>query len=113
MKVITVPKDKAAEKLLDYDNAQAEELIELELLPSDFRYLFEIGYWNLINNVSGSLIDEFEDESISDRVQLKELIGVLEAKDFSSDPRISKLNMQICSLVKEAYSRKTSIHFFF
>jgi len=78
MKVITVPKDKAAEIALDINEAKAEQLIEIELSDKEFKFLiFESRTFDLINLITGSLIGDFESEEISGEENLKKVIEVL------------------------------------
>lgn len=111
--VISVPKDKKAERMLDHDKVLPSQLIELEVSDEDFSYLYNSGYWDLVNKIANSNIDDFEDESITDAHVLAELIKALETRSFSYDRRLEKWNDNVCALFREAYSRKTSIHFFF
>jgi hypothetical protein len=64
MKFISVPRDSIAEERLDYDMAEREELIELNLDGESFYKLLKADFFNSINKMIGKLIDDFEDEHI-------------------------------------------------
>ncbi|WP_312921090.1 hypothetical protein [Empedobacter brevis] len=65
-KLIVIPKNKTAERDLDFDEASSEELIEITLDQFEFYSLWDYGVFLLINKVCSTNIDDFEDEHIYD-----------------------------------------------
>lgn len=105
-RVITVPKDAKASHALDYDNANPEHLIELNLTHKEFMKLYNDNFFNYLNNVCNVNIDDHESEVIDDREAIK---LILENYKGNTD----MLYFSILNLFKEALNRSTSIHFHF
>ncbi|WP_160137161.1 hypothetical protein [Chryseobacterium sp. c4a] len=104
-KLIIVPKDKEAEIALDYDTATPEQVVELNLTDEEFEKLWEEGVFSLINEITNSNIDDFEDEHITD------LNDILNAY-----VELQKTSNGVADLIKMfelAITYKTSIHFYF
>ncbi len=111
---ITVPKDKKAEIDLDYDQASHNQLIEIKLNQSQFDQLWNNEIFKLINSVSGSLIDDFESETITNNNKILNVIIKLQEKNKTiCNPELKQLTVNIINLFEEAYQRKTNIHFDF
>jgi hypothetical protein len=110
--MIIVAKDKKAEELLDYDEARDEDLIILELGDSDFRGLFEAGFFDAINDAASVIIDDYEHEWISDAMALDRVARVV-AQRLPEFVEIYPVVNNILELFREAISRGTSINFFF
>jgi len=113
MKTITVPKDSIAQNRLNYDSCDSTELIELNLETNILSKLFAIGFFNSINQLTNSMIDDFEDQEI---VQEELLNKVINSDLFDRDKYDTELNEIACrikELFTEAYNRKTGIYFFF
>lgn len=104
-KIITVPKDKETEQALDYDYAMPEQLVELELTAEAFDKLWNNGGFSLIDKISGTIIDEFEEEHITN---LDTVDKVLEALRESRHCPENVINM-----FEQALAYKTRIHFYF
>jgi hypothetical protein len=68
---IIVPKHEAAMNALNYNEANEDDLIELELNKTEFDELDNTGIFQQINNTCGTLIDEYEDESVTSIEDLK------------------------------------------
>ncbi|PUZ22958.1 hypothetical protein DCC81_21320 [Chitinophaga parva] len=99
-KTIVVPKDKKAQIALDHDTATPEQLIEMTLNETELRELLDGGFFDLINNVAGVNIDDYEDESIEEREKLEKVL----ATDVFQAEVTGKL-AQIKSLFEEAVTR--------
>ncbi|WP_158989503.1 hypothetical protein [Mucilaginibacter sp. L196] len=113
MKIICVPKDSIAEKRLEYDLAESDELIELNFEDESFYKLWNTGFFNSINKMIGIIIDDFEDEHISNITEIKKVIDSDIFSNYSLDKKLDIITEKIKSLFEEAYKRKTSIRFFF
>ncbi len=114
---IIVPLNKRAELELDMGKNEiaSEKLI---LSEEEFYFLFDSGIFNSINSISGSLIDDYEDCSITDINNLINLIVFLEnyekgLKTSKSNVILKKLISKIIFLVKKAVEMKTGVYFFF
>jgi hypothetical protein len=110
-RVITVPKDKDAEKALDYDEAIKEQLIELNIDDKDFEILYREGFFNLINQTADVNIDDYEQEAIINRRKIIGLLELLELKKGSFSN--TRLIEEILNLFREAISNNTGVYFFF
>lgn len=104
-KIITVPKNKEAEIALDYDIATSKQLVELYLTNDEFERLWNLGIFTLINRIANCMIDDFEDEHITDldlifktSNELKKILGESE---------------EIIRMFELSLLYKTSIHFYF
>lgn len=104
-KIICVPKNKEAEYALDYDDALPNQLVELSLTNENFYNLWNDGVFSLINKISGSIIDEFEDEHITDLNIISNILDELKEKYIDQK--------DIIKMFELAVSYKTSIHFYF
>ncbi|WP_158963111.1 hypothetical protein [Myroides fluvii] len=104
-KVITVPKDQAAQDALNYDCAASEQLIELELTKEEFEELWNDGVFTAINRITGSNIDDFEDEHIMDLQVIEQVWNELKTNQIT--PK------NILQMFELALVYKTSIHFYF
>ncbi|WP_312332269.1 hypothetical protein [Sphingobacterium sp.] len=109
---IVTPKDKRAEELLDFNEAGDHDLIQLVLSESQFYQLDACGVFSDLNNMLGCLIDDFEDEAITDKQQLEK--GLKYLKNLRpKDDRTQKLMEEIICLFEEAVKRQTGVYFFF
>ena len=104
-KVISVPKDKEAESALDYNNAKPEQLVELKLTNEEFDMLWEEGIFSLINRISSSNIDDFEDEHITELDVISLVLKELKMCSVRSK--------NIVKMFELALEYRTSIHFYF
>lgn len=112
-RVITVPKDTDAQQALDLDTAISEQLIEMQLSEQDFLMLYSSGVFALINEVSGAIIDDHEDEHITNQIKIKDIIPKLVEKEESVDTELKGMIGDIRKLFEEALSRGTGVHFYF
>jgi hypothetical protein len=110
---ITAPKDSEAEKDLDLDEAKSEQLIEVILDDIDFKTLWENGFFESINTMVNSNIDDYESESICGSEKLKEIISssIFDSELFNE--HLSKKVSEIRNIFLEAINRGTGVYFFF
>ena len=111
-KIITVPKDKEALAKLDFDDASSSCLIELSISENEYLHLERIYFFENINKLSGSLIDNYEDDSIVDLEILKSVYEFLNKK-YKNDNYYDTLISPILGLFNEAIKRETGFFFFF
>ena len=109
---IVTPKDKRAEELLDFNEAGDHDLIQLVLSDSQFYQLDAFGVFSDLNNMLGCLIDDFEDDAITNKQQLEEGLKYLKNVRLKDD-RIQELMEEIISLFEEAVKKETGVYFFF
>jgi len=108
-KSITVPKDKYAEDALDYDDAMPDQLLKVVLTDEEFDELWKAGVFDIMNEITGAMIDYFESAEILEREQLKK---ILESDAFKKNVVVDKL-AQIKVLFQEAIERGTGVYFSF
>lgn len=108
-KFITVPRDKEAEKALDYGEATDDQLIEVRLTDSEFDELWRAGVFDIMNEITEAMIDYFESAEIVEKEKLEK---VLESDAFDKNAVVDKL-AQIKVLFQEALERGTGVYFFF
>jgi len=113
MKIICVPKNKEALDRLNYDRIVEGDLFEISLDRSIFLELDRIGFFQIINILGDSNIDDFEDDSVFGEADLK---NVLHSDIF----RRQKYNLEIFKVVKKieelfikALECKTGVFFYF
>lgn len=63
-RIIVIPVSKEAEKRLDYDICMDNDLIEYHLKQSEFDELFNMGFFQELNNSLGVIIADYEWEEI-------------------------------------------------
>ena len=112
-RVITVPKDKIAEKALDFDEATTEQLIELSIKEEDFLFMYQSGIIELINQEGGANIDDFEDDAVTGKENISKVIKALELKSNLRDHARHQLIQNVSSLFNEAFNRDTGVYFYF
>lgn len=104
-KIIIVPINKKAELKLDYDTASPNELIEIRLNESEFNNLWKKGVFHLINETCNSMIDDYEDETITD-------LSLIE-NTYHQLNKIHPESKDIINIFHITLELKTSIHFYF
>lgn len=109
---IVTPKDKRAEELLDFNEAGYHDLFQLVLSGSQFYQLDAFGVFSDLNNMLGCLIDDFEDDAITNKQQLEKGLKYFK-KARLKDDSIQELIEEIISLFEEAVKRETGVYFFF
>lgn len=110
---VTVPKNHEAEIALDLDEAKSEQLIEVALDGIEFKTLWENGFFESINSIANSNIDDYESESITESEYLNKVVisNIFTNKLF--DENLSKKITEIRNVFFEAINRKTGVYFFF
>ncbi|MBW8687011.1 hypothetical protein [Chitinophaga rhizophila] len=111
MRRIVVPKDKDAEILLDNNEALPHQLLEVvfEQNDIDFSELWHAGVFKEMNRIAGCIIDVYEDDGITDKEKLQEIIA---SEIFGTKVKTDKLS-QIKMLFIEALQRETGVYFYF
>jgi len=112
-RVITVPKDKYAEKSLDYDEANENQLIDFHLTDTDFKLLWDNGLFTLINDAGNSNIDDYEDDSVKGVINIENVINALKVKQVSIAGELVSSVEKIRNLFEEALERGTGVYFYF
>ncbi len=112
-RIITVPKDKGAENALNYNEAKDEQLIEIILTETEYLILYDNKVFDLINQEGHANIDDFEEESITEKESIEKVIKALEKRSSLTFDSSSSLINDIIRLFKEALNRDTSVHFYF
>ncbi len=108
-RVMTVPKDKDAENALDYDEATPEQLIEVYLVGGEFKELWDVGFFDALNEMTEAMIDDFESAQI---VKKEHLEMVLNSEVFNMEVSGDILD-RLKHLFQEALERDTGVYFFF
>lgn len=113
MKIICVPKDKSALLRLDYDLSESDDLIEVYLDSNTLMKLFEFKFFQKINDVADSNIDDFEDEKILGAKELNKVLdsGVFELNDYNDS--LKEVILKIENLFRQALYLDTGVFFFF
>ena len=111
MKLIVVPIDKEAEERLGLNQNIESDLINVFLNQEDYDQLWATSFFERINVDLNILIDDFEDESISGKENLKKLHSIIVEyeKNTPSNPIVSTLK----SLTEAAIRFETSVIFSF
>ncbi len=112
MKIIIVPKDLIAQEKLNYNQCGEGDLIELRLDDHIFNKLWTGGFFKGINKLTNSIIDNYEDEQITEKEKLEVVLksGVF---NNSYDDELIEIVNKIKYLFEQALERKTGVHFYF
>ena len=114
MKQIIVPLSAEAMKKLDYDQADDDELYIVKLSEQEVNLLFEKNFFNRINEVIDTYIDDYEYEEIIDLrklVILKNFLQDTSNQEWADIP--PKIYQNILFLTKLAIAKQTGLFFFF
>ena len=114
MKQIIVPLSAEAMKKLDYDQADDDELYIVKLSEQEVHLLFEKNFFNRINEIIDTYIDDYEYEEIIDLRKLVILKNLLQDnldKEWADIP--PKIYQNILFLTKLAIAKQTGLFFFF
>mgnify|MGYP001008123010 FL=1 len=114
MKQIIVPLSAEAMKKLDYDQADDDELYIVKLSEQEVDLLFEKNFFNRINEIIDTYIDDYEDEEIIDLrklVILKNFLQDTSNQEWADIP--PKIYQNILFLTKLAIAKQTGLFFFF
>lgn len=109
MKCISVPVSQDAVQRLDFDESIDGDLFEVTLTDEQFNALFRTGVLSELNKLIEINIDEFEDEKIVGKRDLKiarRLLGQLSASD---SVKVGVLLSQI----DKAIEYDTGVYFYF
>lgn len=110
MKTITVPLNLEAQELLDLDKCPSDQLDEITLPQEQFDELWSIGFFKYLNEICGSMIDDYEDESIAKYESLKAVLEYIKSEQWPDDI-LGTVN-EIERLFIVAMEKKTSVHFY-
>lgn len=112
-RIIIVPKDKVAQEALDFDKATKEQLIELPIGEEEFLCMYNSGIIELINMKGNANIDDFEDDSVTGKVNLNMVINTLSLKESLGNNFQIRLIQKLANLFREALERDTGVYFYF
>ena len=109
-RIIAIPVSKEAKKRLDYDICMDNDLIEYHLNQSEFDELFNMGFFQELNNSLGVMIADYEWEEIpEDKLdRLKKFMEVYILKN--QDNMVLRI---INDFFQLAYKKNTGVFFFF
>ena len=114
MKQIIVPLSAEAMKKLDYDQADDDELYIVKLSDQEVNLLFEKNFFNRINEIIDTYIDDYEYEEIIDLRKLVILKNFLQDTSNQEGADIPpKIYQNILFLTKLAIAKQTGLFFFF
>lgn len=113
MKIICVPKDRLALHRLDYDLSESDDLIELGLDDDTFTRLFEVQFFQKINDIANSTIDDFEDEKILGLNELRKVLDSDVFKPSGCEDKLEEIVLKIENLFRKALDFGTGVFFFF
>ncbi|WP_419241538.1 hypothetical protein [Cardinium endosymbiont of Nabis limbatus] len=110
---ISVPKTQEAVYAFYEDNSE-DQFIEIRLnTEKEFDLLYESGIFLLINKIASCMIDDYEEEEITDPVKIKFVIKALINEEKNCSQEVLPLVVSIRKLFKEALHRGTGVYFFF
>ncbi len=109
IRYITVPKNQDAILALDYDMAKPEELIEWKLSENEFIELWNLKIFDKINTTCDTIIDDYEDESITEIYRLNECFLIINQMKINSNQIIQKFS----KMIQYAIDFETGIYFYF
>ncbi|WP_234452657.1 MULTISPECIES: hypothetical protein [unclassified Pseudomonas] len=97
-------------RLLDINDCPDHLLESTSLTEEEYQQLLESRALEKINNTTGKIIDEYEDEAITTPQELKESLQILKTH---LKPKNSKTLNKIIRLNALAINRNTGLFFFF
>ena len=110
MKTICVPLTTEAMKLLDTNDCPSSLLESTTLTEEEYQELLKSGALESINDASGKIIDEYEDEFINTPEELDKTLKIL--KTYLR-PENSKTLNKLIKLNVLAINKNTGLFFFF
>jgi hypothetical protein len=113
MKTICVPKDSLAQTHLEFDESQPGEIMELNLDDDTFNNLWKANFFKSINKLTHSIIDNFEDESISEKAKLTEVLNSNLFDKKLYDKELHQAIDKIKDLFSKAIIYETGVYFYF
>ena len=109
-RIIAIPVSKEAEKRLDYDICMDNDLIEYHLNQSEFDELFNMGFFQEVNNCLGVMIADYEWEEIpEDKLDRLKRFMELYILKYQNSMVLRNIN----HFFQLAYEKKTGVFFFF
>lgn len=69
-RIISVPKDKIAQRSLEFDEATEAQLIEISITEEEFLFMYKNGIIELINHAGNSSIDDYEHADVTEKKTL-------------------------------------------
>ncbi|MEM6767423.1 MAG: hypothetical protein AAF655_20960 [Bacteroidota bacterium] len=112
-RVITVPRNQAAEKKLDFDEAEPSELIEWTISEEEYSLIEKYGLFDVINETADVIIDDFESELVRGIPTLTKVLNVLKEKRKRKKYQNLEVLHSLIKLFEEAIARATGVYFFF
>jgi len=113
MKFICVPLNQDAQKRLDFDECKDGDLLKITFDDETFYKLWDAGFFAHINHITGTNIDNFEDDSITDQKLLKRVLESTLFEKFISNEALAPSVKSIKNLFIEAESLNTGVFFYF
>ena len=110
---IVVPKDEDARKLLDRNEAVDNQLLTMILSENELLSLWNIGFFDAINNIARANIDLSEDDAITDISILEDTISSYAFEMKFPNGELNRIVLEIKKLFSEAVLRKTGVFFYF
>ena len=109
---VVVPKSVDAMSRLDIDQVIFGDLVEFELNQKDFDYLYELGCFDLIYDVIGVYVDDYEDSLIGwqDALKVHEQLNIMLAGVKGGHDMIGGLFLKCFN---HAIQYKTAVYFYF
>lgn len=111
MKYITVAKDAEAMEALDYNTARPDQVWEYVVPDDEFAFLLTSGLTDRINELCNSMIDDFEDEMISDQKCLQSTLVYLKGVDQTLDN--NHVVTILIDMFEKAIANQTAVCFYF
>ena len=110
MKNIFVPLSLGAMERLDTDDCLPGDLLELNLDEIEFEQLYHSGALKEINRRLGTIIDDYEDESVQGSENLAIMREIIESCISESEIPVLR---KVLDATKEAISKGTGVYFYF
>jgi hypothetical protein len=95
---------------LDLDQCLSGDLLEIVLADEDFSRIQETGFFEDINRNLDTLIDDFEDEAITERAHMELILKL--SKEYGEKFKVDFFG-DLIPIVEEAMRKKTGIFFYF
>lgn len=111
MRLITVPKTKDAMERFEFDNAKAEELIEVKLPDEQFERLWSTGIFAELSEKLVKLIDDYEYEEIKTLSELRHAQAIIDYQ-VSQQEDVEDLRV-LLEVFEKAIEYRTGVFFYF
>jgi hypothetical protein len=113
MKTICVPKNQQALARLDTNSSIENDLIEVTLSNEVYSEVERTGLFSVINKDYGTLIDDYEDDSIVDETILNSIVNDQLFEKLSTSSAVKPTILEIKNLFLKAIEYKTGVFFYF